>query len=250
MSSYRIAIDQTTQTIDRRAKHYRNLIVAVTIVGLGSIFWAGIAWSWLPLVGIFLLVPFCGLYLFIDGKLLNRWQHELFAHWERGELDFRALCDAVTAISTLPKNTVESMLETLPSAGDLVTEQSISSSTRKAIAAVVTTIHACRSDGIAFKAVGYTITGSVLIVAAALWMWQPLLGILSVSLVLLLRKWLKTRRLKGIRERIITAQQEPDFHLEKFLEIVSKIYWTPISASEKKTILATLASELKNDLNV
>ena len=125
MFSYRAAIDQTTQTIDRRAKPFRNLIVAVTFVGLGSILWAGIAWSWLPLAGIFLLVPFCGLYLFVDGKLLNQWRHELFAHWEKGELDFRALYDAVTAISTLPKNTVESMLETLPSAGDLVTEQSI-----------------------------------------------------------------------------------------------------------------------------
>jgi len=82
--------------IDRRAKHFRNLIVAVTIVGLGSIFWAGIAWSWLPLAGIFLLVPFCGLYLFNDEKLLNQWQHELFAHWEKGELDFRALDEAVS----------------------------------------------------------------------------------------------------------------------------------------------------------
>jgi hypothetical protein len=248
--SYRVAIDQTTQTIDRRAKHFRNLIVAVTIIGLGSIFWAGIAWSWLPLAGIFLLVPICGLYLFLDSKLLNHWRINLLARWEKGAIDFRALYDAVIAISTLPKNTVESMLETLPIVGDLVAEQSISSSTRKAIAAVVTTIHACRSDHIAFKATGYTITGGVLIVAAALWMWQPLLGLFTVSLVLLLRKWLKTRRLKGIRERIITAQQEPDFHLEKFLEIVSKIHWTPISASEKKTILATLATELKNDLNV
>lgn len=250
MSSYRVAIDQTTQTIDRRAKHFRNLIVAVTIVGLGSILWAGIAWSWLPLVGIFLLVPFCGLYLFIDEKLLSQWRHELFAGWEKGEIDFRALYDAVIAISTLPKNTVESMLEMLPSAGDLVTEQSISPSTREAIAAVVTTIYACRSDHIAFKAAGYTITGGVLIVAMTLWMWQPLLGVFTVSLVLLLRRWVKTRRLKSARERIITAQQEPDFHLEKFLEIVREIHWTPISASEKKTILATLASELKNDLNV
>jgi hypothetical protein len=250
LSSYRGAIDHTTQTIDRRAKHYRNLIIVVTFVGVGSTLWAGIAWSCLPLAGIFLLVPFCGLYFFIDEKLQNRWQHELFAHWERGELDFRALYDAVTSISTLPKNTVESMLETLPSTGDLVTEQSISSSTRKAIAAVVTTIHACRSDHIAFKAAGYTITGSVLIVAAALWMWQPLLWVFSVSMILLLRKWVKTRRLKGAKEGIITAQKQPDFNLEKFLEIVSKIHWTPISASEKKTILATLASELKNDLNV
>ena len=250
MSSYRVAIDNTTQTIDRRAKHYRNLIIAVSFVSLGSILLAGIAWSWLPLAGIFLLIPICGLYLFFDGKLLNQWRHELFVAWVKGEIDFRAFYEAVIPISTLPKDTVQSMLETLPFAGDLVTEQSISSSTRKAIAAVVTTIHACRSDHIAFKAAGYTITGGVLIIAAALWMWQPLLGVFTVSLVLSLRKWLKTRRIKGARERIITAQQEPDFDSERFLNIISKIHWTPISASEKKTILTTLSSELKNDLNV
>lgn len=244
MSSYRVAIDHTTQTIDRRAKHYRNLIVAVTFVSLGSILWAGITWSWLRLAGILLLVPFCGLYFFIDGKLLNQWRHELLAGWEKGDIDFRALYDAVTPISTLPKNTVESMLETLPSAGDLVTEQSISSSTRKAITAVVTTIHACRSDYLGFKTAGYTIAGGVFIVGTTLWMWQPLLGIFTVGLVLLLRKWLTKRRLKGARERIMTAQREPDFNLKKFLEIVSVIHWRPISAKEKKTILATLSSTL------
>jgi uncharacterized membrane protein len=195
-----MAINSTTQMIDRRAKHYRNLIVAVAFVGLSSILWAGIDWSWLPLAGILLLVPFCSLYFFIDEKLLNQWRHGLFSDWEKGELDFRALYEAVTSISTLPKNTLESMLETLPSAGDLVTEQSISSSTRKAIAAVVTAIHACRSDHIAFKAAGYSIAKGVLIVAVLFWMWQPLLGLFAVTLVLLLRRWVKTQRLK-VHER-------------------------------------------------
>jgi hypothetical protein len=240
LSSYRIAIDHTTQTIDRRAKHYRNLIVVVTFVSLGSILWAGIVRSWSPLAGIFLLVPLCGLYFFFDEKLLNQWRHELFAQWEKGKLDFRALYDAVTSISTLPKNSVESMLETLPSVGDLVTEQSISSSTRHAIAAVVTAIHACRSDHVAFKAAGYSIAGGVLIAAVVFWMWQPILGLFALSLVLLLRRWVKIQRLKGAKEKIIKAQQEPEFNLEKFLEIVSKIHWSPISASEKETFLTTL----------
>lgn len=97
--------------IDRRAKCYRNLVVAITFVALGSIIWAGIAGSWLPISGIFLFVPFCGLYFFIDEKILCQWQHELFAHWEKGELDFKALHEAITSILTLPKNTVESMSE-------------------------------------------------------------------------------------------------------------------------------------------
>ena len=84
MSIYRLAIDHTAQTIDRRAKFFRNLVVAVTFVGLGSTLWAGIARSWFPLAGIFLLVPFCGLYLFVDGKLLKQWRHEFFSAWENG----------------------------------------------------------------------------------------------------------------------------------------------------------------------
>ena len=76
------------------------------------------------------------------------------------EIDFRALYDAVIPISTLPEDTVQSMLETLPSSGDLVAEQGVSASTRMAIAAVVTTIHKCRSDDIALKVAGYSIAGS------------------------------------------------------------------------------------------
>jgi len=71
-------------------------------------------------------------------------------------------------------------------------------------------------------------------------MWQPLLGLFAVSLVLLLRRWVKTRRLKGARERIINAQQKPNFNLENFLKIVSKIHWSPISTLEKETFLTTL----------
>jgi hypothetical protein len=182
--------------------------------------------------------------LFIDGKLLNQWRHELLVDWVKREIDLRALYEAVIQISTLPKDTVQSMLETLPSAGDLVAEQGVSASTRTAIAAVVTTIHTYRSSDIALKATGYTIAGGVLIFAAALWTWQPLLGAFAVGLIILLKNLGKKRRLKGARERINTAQQEPDFDTEKFLEIVNKINWTPNLASEKKTILTVLSISL------
>jgi hypothetical protein len=241
LSSYRVAIDHTTQTIDRRAKHFRNLIVAVTFIDLGSILWAGIAWSWFPLAGIFLLIPFCGLYFFIDEKLLSQWQHGLFAQWEKSELDFSALHEAVTSISTLPKNTVESMLETLPSAGELVAEQSVSSSTRRAIVAVVIAIHACRADSIAFKTAGYSIAGGVILVAVLFRMWQPILGLFVVILVFLLRRWVKAQRLLGARERIINVQQKPDFSLEKFLKIVNQVNWSPIPTKEREKFLAGLS---------
>jgi hypothetical protein len=76
--------------------------------------------------------------------------------------------------------------------------------------------------------------GGVLVTAVEIRMWKPILGLFAVSLVLLLRRWIKVRRLKSLKERITISKQEPDFNSEKFLEIVSKIHWKPISTEEKK----------------
>jgi len=120
VSAYQTAINLTTLTIDRRANNYRNLVVAVVLVSLGSIGWAIFAPSLSALSGFFLLLPVCGLYLFIDGKLLNDWRSRLLEGWVRGEIDFQAFCQAVDAIPTLPKSTLQGMIATLPSAGDLL----------------------------------------------------------------------------------------------------------------------------------
>ncbi len=135
MSAYRIAIDQTTKMIDNRARYFRNLVVAVVVLTLGSLGWAAVTWTFLPLSGLLLLLPLCGRFFFLDAKLLNDWRSQLLDAWVKNDIEFRGFCDAVSAIPTLPKNTIQSMLATLPSAGDLAAEQRISSSTREATAA-------------------------------------------------------------------------------------------------------------------
>lgn len=240
MSAYRVAIDLTTRTIDSRAKYFRNLIVAVVLVSLGSIGWAMFAWVISPLSGVFLLFSVCGLYFFIDGKLLNDWRSKLLEGWVRGELDFRAFRQAVDAIPTLPKNTLQGMIETLPPAGDLLIEQGISPSTREAIAAVVTTIHACRSDAVAFKAAAFAIVGVSAILAATLKMWQPFFAIAVLTAMPLLRKWARLWRLRHSRERMLAVQQQIDFNAEKYVELVACLYWEPFLASEKNEFLKTV----------
>ena len=246
ISHYRIAIERTTATLDRRAKHFRNLIVAVTFVGLGSTLWAGLTWSWLPLTGTFLFIPLCGLYLFIDGSLLSRWRLELFSGWERGEIDLSAFRDAIILIPTLPTNSIDSMLAMLPIIGDLVAEQGISSSTRRAIAGLVTTINTCRSDAIIIKTVVFTIIGCVIIAAIAFWQWQPLLGMAAVGLTPLLQKWVKTKRLRCVREIIRNAQKDSDFSLQKFKNLADSVQWAPISVMEKQTLLSSFSKPFKD----
>ena len=53
------ALDLTVHTINRRAAGFRNLVVAVVGVILGSALWAVAAGRWMPLLGLVLLVPFC-----------------------------------------------------------------------------------------------------------------------------------------------------------------------------------------------
>jgi len=168
VSTYRIAIDLTTETIDKRAKYLRNLIIGVVLVSLVAFGWALVSRMLFPLSFLLLLFPLCGLFYFLDAKLLAEWRCGLFSSWTTGEIDFGALNAAVRAVPTLPKDTLGSMLDTLPSAGDLLTEHQVSSPTREAVAAVVMTIYACRSDAVAFKAAGYAIAGSLLIVALAM----------------------------------------------------------------------------------
>ena len=223
MSAYRIAIDLTTQTIDKRAKYYRNLIVAVVFTSLASIGGALVSWSLLSLLGVFLLFPICGLFFFIDAKLLNQWRSQLFQHWVKKEIDFCSFCDTVNTISILPKNTLQGMLVTLPITGDIIAEQAISSSTREAMAASIAVNHANRSDAIALKVTGFAMVVCSLILALSLRIWQPLLGITVISIFPLLQEWTRRRRLRKSLKKVLLAQQKPDFNQEKYAQFVAEL---------------------------
>ena len=243
MLAYKTAMDLTTQTINRRAKYFRNLIVTVVLVSLGSICWAVLARAIAPLSGLLLLFPICGSYFFIDGSLLNNWRSQLLAIWTKGEIDFLAFRSAAGAIPNLPRDTLQGMLATLPEAGDLVTEQGVSATTREATAAIVTTIHACRSDAVALKAIAYALTGSLFIVALALRAWQPLLGLVAIISIPFLRQALRRWRLTYTMVRTSLAQQQPDFNIHQCVELMTRLDWDPISASEKDKFLPSYVRE-------
>jgi hypothetical protein len=238
MSAYRIAILQTITTIDNRACYFRNLVVAVVVLTLAFIGWAAVTGTFSPLAGLLLLLPAYGVFFFLDAKLLNDWRAQLLDAWVRKEIEFRAFCDAVSAIPTLPKDMLHSMLTTLPSAGDLPAEQGSSSSTREAAAALTTTMHACESDAMALKATGLAISSGSLIIAVILWMWQPILGITVLALVPLLRNWLRSRRLRALGKRTAATRAKPDFSDAKYGELVAKLPWDSISPAEKPAFVS------------
>ena len=145
MSAYRLAIVQTITTIDTRARYFRDFVVADLVLTFGSLGWAAVTWTFSPLAWLLLLFPAWGLFFLLDAKLVNDWRSRLLDAWVKKEIELGGFCDAVSAIPTLPKDTLHSMLATLPTEAELVVEQRISSSTRDATAALTTMMHACES---------------------------------------------------------------------------------------------------------
>lgn len=222
MSAYKIAIELTTQTIGKRARYYRNLIVAVVLISLSCFGCALLTWSVTPLFGSLLLFPVCGLFFLIDAKLLDGWRTQLFQSWIKKEIDFSGLRDALNAISALPKETLQGMLETLPFASDIIAEQSISVSTREAVASSIAATYINRTDAIAFRVAGFVIVAGVFIFAIALSIGQPLLLIGAATALTLLQKWTKQWRLKQLNKKVLVTQKQVDFNQEMYTQLVNR----------------------------
>ena len=237
VSAYRVAIDQTTGAIDRRAQYFRNLIAAVALVSLSSVFWAVGTGTFSPLVALLLLFPACTLFFLFDAILMNDWRSKLVESWTKKQLDFEGLRLAVAAIPSLPKNTLQGMLATLPGADDLVAEQAISRSTRGALAVAIGALNACAVDAIAFKAVGHAIASCSLVAAAVVQTWEPLLGIIAIGLLPLAGDVLQRLRLRIATSKTIAAQGQSDFDVEHYLRVLDGLACDHISTSARARFL-------------
>jgi hypothetical protein len=165
MSAYRPAIDHTAQTIQRRARYFRNLVVVVVLIGLVSLAGAALQRSFAPLAGSLVVIPTCAAFFLLDHRLLDQWRNWLLRAWTTGEIDLAAFRAAIRANPALPRDTMEGMLATLPSSDDLVAERGIGVSTRQAVAAELTSRYRAAHTGLALKVAVSLVVVGVLLVA-------------------------------------------------------------------------------------
>ena len=166
-----------------------------------------------------MLVPACGLFFYADSRVLNVWRSELLRPWVACELDFAALGEAIRANPALPKATAEGMLASLPSAGDLVTEQKVLTPTRRAIAAATLALHADRADALLLKAA----TSGLLVATAvaAIWTraWVPLIVLLILVPLPIARVWMRRRREARCEVKIASCRAQPGFNEAEYTQI-------------------------------
>jgi hypothetical protein len=223
MSAYRTAIDHTTRAIVRRSRYFRNQIVTVVVVSLVSIAWALIARSPAPLLGVALLVPVSGIFFLADSRVLDGWRAELLEGWTAHGLDLAAFSAAIRANPTLPKETTEGMLATLPLAGDIVEEQRMSTATRHAIAAKALAKYRSASDALAVKVAACAVAVGALIAAAATRRWEPLLGVMSLLSVPIAGGWMRRARLAKSEQEVTACRDQAGFSEPDYARLVAAL---------------------------
>jgi len=108
------AIRCTVQAIERRARFYRNLIVAVSIVGLGSVGLAVAFRNLVMLAGLIVLVPLVGGFFFLDSRLVQRWRAEILDMSRSSEINLSSFRKTILQLRYLPAGSLQGMLSMLP----------------------------------------------------------------------------------------------------------------------------------------
>jgi hypothetical protein len=107
------ALNATFRTIERRAKLYRLVIVLVAAIPLSAVLAAAISRSWIPLIGLVLVIPVTGLFHLLDGRHVRLWRREIVELTAASALDLARFTKALSSMRMVPQQTVQGMLASL-----------------------------------------------------------------------------------------------------------------------------------------
>jgi hypothetical protein len=209
---YRAAISATETAINDRAALFRRQAIAVVAAIVLALAGALVAGQWRVLAALLFLVPLSGAFFIGDFRILERWRRLLLDPWVEREIDFEAFRAAMLAHPRLPRGTLEGMLETLPSATDLTSEQTLQRPTRQAIAEACRTNHRRYADALFTRVLASAVVAAAVTTAA----WSAAAPALAVGAVLLamvigVGAWTRYRRLAACEARIQACRTLPGF---------------------------------------
>jgi len=104
------AINLTLQTIECRARLYRNLLVAVSVVSVVSILTAVLCWRGWPVAGLILAVPLAGGFLLHDTRRVRRWFEEILQMRRERGLDAALFLETIGRFKHVPSRSLQGML--------------------------------------------------------------------------------------------------------------------------------------------
>jgi hypothetical protein len=225
MSDYRRLLDLTSDTLVRRSRGFRNLVVGVVAIGLCACIGALVVLSLRPLSILLLLVPAHALFVWRDNRILADWRLVLADAWQGRTIDFSAFAQALKANKALPPATVAGMLDTLPTAGDLAAERRLSAGTRAAIVQAMRVRDTCHTGSLACRAAGLVCIPLAIVSALLLRSALPLLAGAAVPALAWACVWSRRSRLNRAVGRILGLLGAADCNVLQYRECLTALAW-------------------------
>jgi hypothetical protein len=181
---FRVALHATLSTLEGRARSYRNVLVAASLVSVPSILLAGVLRRWSVLLGLLLLVPLSGAMLYLDARRVRQWLAEILELWRRRGLNLTAFGETIDSIAYVPRASVAGMLAALPKKTPTFDPERASESEKEAVAARLAAV-VRRHERFALLGTATLLMVAVLAVAAVALRSIAILGSMSVPIVVL-----------------------------------------------------------------
>ena len=245
---YAQILDATRDALVQRARNYRTLVV---IVSLGSLLLLPMVWVFQnskPLLALALWPSIVVAFLARDLSAVYSWRRHALARWAEGAVSIKLLVSMVRQAPQLPPQTVEGMLQCLPSWPD--TTMPIAA--RQSLAKVQDLLGRLAVQSLALKSMGCGV--AALTVTAAIAAARPsfLAAMLSLPLAWRLWQYASRNRLKQVVSQLqhsltVTAVNLPaavwldQLNRHGLPETVASVIW---EAQDKK-VHATQDSNLQ-----
>jgi len=238
-SSFKEALNLTTQVIEVRVKWFRNLIICVVVVALASLILALIQFSWQPLLGLILLVPLCGSFLYLDSHLVNHWQERILQMWVQEDLDLTIFYNSMSTIRMFPQRMFQGMLKTLLINNQSIDSRNLNQEVKKSLVHTIQTISRCQNHKIVFFSFAYTFALISMALAGMLKSWLPLFGLLLFPLLLGISNWSNSLELQHLRRHFLEMNRQEKEKFKYFFEAASQLDWGSIPEKKKAQFLST-----------
>jgi hypothetical protein len=237
-SPFREAMSFTTQAIEMRMKWFRNLIIGVVVVALSSLILAFIQFSFRPLWGLVLLVPLCGVFLYLDSRIVNLWQERILQMWVQGDLDLTIFYNSMSTIRMFPHRMFQGMLKTLLINNQSIDSRNLNQEVKKSLVHTIQTISRCQNNKIVFFSLAYTFALISMAMAEMLKSWLPLFGLLLVPLLLGMNNWSNSLKLRHLRRHFLEMNRQEKEKFKYFFEAASQLDWGSILEKKKVQLLS------------
>src|ERR1035441_7877967 len=97
------AINLTFRTMERRARLYRNLVVAVSLTMIASVVVGIILRRWVVLLGMLALPIYVRGYLSLDNRLVMGWRRDVLRMQDTRGLNVAQLTQTLAGLKNLPQ---------------------------------------------------------------------------------------------------------------------------------------------------